>query len=136
MVRMLVSNSSASWAAVKPPGSWRAGRGWPAICRPGPRSGFPWAGDHSPSAVTQPVTGGWEGDPREGGLSMAWTNEEIEGIAADWFERGGARCPQCRGHLYVKEIKPAGRASVDLAIDCRRCGDTARWDNPQTDRLS
>ena len=64
-------------------------------------------------------------------MTMAWTGEEIGALAAGWFEHGGARCPRCGTGVYVKEMKDAGRATVDLAIDCRACGESAVWVNPE-----
>ena len=62
---------------------------------------------------------------------MAWTGTEIEAIAVTHFAGdGAARCPRCANHLYVKEQKDPGHATVDLVLICQPCGEESLWTNP------
>lgn len=63
---------------------------------------------------------------------MAWTDGEIEAMAAAYFIGRGARCVRCEGHLYVKEQRDPGRFTADVVLDCHRCGEEVLWVNPES----
>ena len=51
-----------------------------------------------------------------------WTAEQVDTMAGAYFEGRPARCVACEGFLYVKEQREPGRQTVDLVLDCHRCG--------------
>lgn len=58
---------------------------------------------------------------------MDWSDNQVKILAAEHFKGRSPRCPKCSGPLDVHEIEGAGKPSVDLMLNCRRCGANGKY---------
>lgn len=59
--------------------------------------------------------------------SRAWTRDQIENIADEYWANKSARCPCDRALLDIREMRAIGKATADLVIQCPRCGFHSFW---------
>lgn len=57
----------------------------------------------------------------------AWTRDQIENIADEYWINRSARCPRDRAVLNIREIRALGKTTADLVMQCPRCGSHSSW---------
>src|ERR1019366_7204919 len=53
---------------------------------------------------------------------MAWTADDVEQMADDYFRKGRATCSDDGTPLQVQEIPLLGQPTVPISFRCPRCG--------------
>lgn len=67
---------------------------------------------------------------------MPWSEKEQQEMADRHFKGLRVQCPICQGPVQIEEEGAMGKATVDLLMTCRRCGESALYAEPHLEAMN
>jgi len=67
---------------------------------------------------------------------MPWSEKEIHELGDAYFKGNASRCPICQGPVDVEEMGAVGKATTDLLLICRRCGEAGTFSEPHLEAMN